>query len=280
LRLLFILTTVAIIVSSLSGCGHNAGKPENQSSQSTVIEPAKGSGSYAELTIEPTNGDYGDTDMVIDPSSVDDGCISTVIEPFDGDDKVVNSKNGGDIEMITFDDLIVVYKGVLINAIRPFADIAADLGIVFDAKDLLSNGTIEHIASKDVDGITYYISNYHYPNIDNVSIIVQYVFNETLQESWLVSISLFDSNILTKRGIKVGDREEDMLKVYGGELEPAYLNGKAYYYYLNPSINFTGISFIVDNDTAQITQIYIDYAHDETFDRLDIIALDGVDIRD
>jgi len=249
-----------LLIFSMSGCESNIFIPKSQPAPNTPFEPPK--------------------NMTIDPYAGGNSIENTTIEPFNEDDGDENIINGGDIEMITTDDLAVVYSGVLINKIRPFSDIVADLGIVLDAEDLLSNGTIERIASTDVDGITYYIRNYHYPNADKKDITIQYVFDENLQESWIVSISLLGSNIATKRGVKVGDREERMLQIYGGEQEPAYSNEKSYSYYLNPDINFSGITFIADNDTGLITKIYIDYAQDETFDRLDIIALDGIDIRE
>jgi hypothetical protein len=190
-------------------------------------------------------------------------------------------KYGGDIDMIANDDLNVVYNGILINGIRSFADIAADLEIVFDATDIYSKGTTEFRVATRVDGIKYYWCIHHYPSADNEDITIEYVFDETSKIVWIVSIDIFGI-IETKRGIKAGDREEDMLKVYGGEFEPAYSNEKAYRYYLHPEIdyNYTGITFLVDNDTGLITRIHIDYAHNETFERLDIVELDGADIRD
>ena len=200
----------------------------------------------------------------------------TIKQPVANISNMNNEKiNGGDIDMLTDDDLNIIYDGVLINSKRPFADIAEDLGIVFDKDYINSKGTIKLKALTSVDGIIYYWCIHHYPSADNDEITFEYVFDESLQESWIVSISLLSGNIKTKRGIKVGDSEEDMINVYGGEIKPGYSNQKAYYYYLHPETEYNNINivFVADSITGMITEIFIDYAIVETFDRLEIDEL-------
>ncbi len=212
-----------------------------------------------------------------------------------GDDKNYPPDNKTDIydirniSILTDEDFDINYKGIIINSHRPFHEIARDLGIELNIEDSYKENHYNELRMS-VNGMYYWFIA-HYPDKENEEMTIEYVVDRTLQETWLVSVNLHTTE--TYRGIKVGDSLDDLIKAYGYNVQiwendsrqvwdenaQKYTNVvKQKWYQYRPDFGTdeaytdVGIDIVVDINTNTVSGISINYASNETFEKLEVMG--------
>jgi hypothetical protein len=95
---------------------------------------------------------------------------------------------------LSADDLIFEYKGVRISHRRPLTEIAGELGFVLDGREQ-PNRRYRVNQSTTGEGIyTWYLV--HSPNIYRKELTLEYLFNATTGEGWLLAVRMFTEDSL------------------------------------------------------------------------------------
>lgn len=178
----------------------------------------------------------------------------------------VEAENNLRKEKLLSDDLNITYKGIVINDLVDFNDIADNLGIEIGKTD----NNCETRAGTFV-GNWFVV---HYPSLDDEDMELNYVAYQQDNSVKLISVQLYD--VETSRGIRIGDGLDKVVNLYGDYVEAHYNSSSSelYQYILDYNndepFNNKSIYFIVDNETQKVTDIGIDYNSNKTIDELGI----------